>query len=314
MIDPRKIGYACINMELGATGLTVNRDAKKVTFEKPNGMDIVSTRALSNIKNLKTFIEWNNQHNIGFYRMSSGMFPWWTHYKLESLKDWSEIKELLAEIGQIARQGKQRLTFHPSHFVVLGSLNPNTRQKGRIELERHSEVLDYMGYKPSHYNKLNIHIGTAQNGKDDSMKRWIQSFQKLSENCRARVVVENDDKENMYSVKDLYHGIYEQVGVPITFDTLHHDVGAQSGLTATQAAQLAATTWTNGNFVIHHSSKKKVFEDSTSKMVAHADYIYEEIQDFGTGAWIMVEAKAKERAILEYIKNGPVNSKLILES
>jgi len=311
-MNKNKIGYACINMELSSQGLTVNRDAKKATFEKENGLEIVSERALSNIQTLKKVVQWNYEHGIGFYRMSSGMFPWWTRYKFQDLKDWSEIKSLLAEIGEMARKYNQRLTFHPSHFVILGSLNPNVRHNGRIELERHSELLDLMGFEPSHYNKLNIHIGTGQGGKEESMQRWITSFQKLSENCRARVVVENDDKENMYSVKDLYHGIYEKVGVPITFDTLHHEVGAQSGLSIAEAAKLAASTWTNGNFVIHHSSKKKVFEDNSSKIVAHADYIYEEIQDYGTDAWIMVEAKAKEKAILDYIQNGPKVSSLIL--
>jgi hypothetical protein len=37
---------------------------------------------------------------------------------------------------------------------------------------------------------------------------------------------------------------------------------------------------------------------------AHADWIYEEITDWGTGAWIMVEAKAKEKAILSYMNEG----------
>lgn len=309
---PNKIGYACINMELGDQGLTVNRDVKKATFEKPNGMEIISERALSNIQTLKKVVQWNYDNGINFYRMSSGMFPWWTKYEFKQLKDWPQIKEILEDIGKMAIRYNQRLTFHPSHFVVLGSLNPNTRRNARLEMERHSELLDVMGFEPSHYNKMNIHIGTAQNGKEDSMERWIKSFQKLSENCRARVVVENDDKENMYSVKDLYRGIYEKVGVPITFDTLHHEVGSQGGLTTEEAAKLAASTWTKGNFVIHHSSKKKVFEDSSSKIVAHADYIYEEIQDFGTGAWIMCESKAKEKAVLDYLTNGPKVSNLIL--
>lgn len=311
-MNPHKIGYACINMALSSQGLSVNRDAKKATFEKPNGLEIVSERALSNIQTLKKVIQWNHENDIKFYRMSSGMFPWWTKYKFEELKDWKEIKALLEEIGQLTKTYNQRVGFHPSHYVVLGSLNPNVRRNARLELERHSEILDIMGFEPSHYNKLNIHIGTTQNGKEDSMERWIKSFNKLSENCRLRVVVENDDKENMYSVKDLYHGIYEKVGVPITFDTLHHEVGSQGGLTISEAAQLAASTWTNGNFVIHHSSKKKIFEDENARIVAHADYIYEEIQDFGTNAWIMCECKAKEKAVLDYLQNGPRVNSLIL--
>ena len=306
-----RLGYACINTELRAKGIYVNRGVRKATRFSSKGLDIISDRALQNIKDLLEIVQWNHDNGISFYRMSSGMFPWWTTYEFQDLKDWPEIQSLLLEIGEMARTYIQRLTFHPSHFVVLGSLNSSTQEKSRIELERHSQLLDEMGFQPSHWNKLNIHIGSAQGGKDVMMERWVESFNLLSENCRKRVVVENDDKGNMYSVADLHEGIYSKVKVPITFDIHHHRVGNQGGLSEQAAAQLAESTWKPGEFVIHHSSMKKMFEDNSAKEVAHADYIYEEIQNFGTDAWIMCESKAKEKSILDYITNGP-RSKAIL--
>lgn len=295
-----RLGYACINTELKKRGIYVNRTVRKAKRYSENGLQIVSEKALQNIKDLLEIIEWNYQNDIFFYRMSSGMFPWWTTYQLEELPDWNEIQSLLREAGEMATHYNQRLSFHPSHFVILGSLNPVVRKNSRIELERHSQIFDEMGFVPSHYNKMNIHIGSGQGGKESMMENWIKSFQKLSENCQKRIVVENDDKESMYSVKDLYEGIYQKVQVPITFDIHHHRVGNQGGLSESEAAILAASTWTDGNFVIHHSSSKKIFEDENSKPVAHADFVYEEILDWGTDAWIMCEAKAKEQAIIKY--------------
>lgn len=306
-----RIGYACINMELASTEkVMVNRDIKKATFQKPGSIDVISTKALANIKGLRRIVEWNEEQGIKFYRMSSKMFPWWEKYKFTDLKDWDEIKENLEYIGDFARKVNQRLTFHPDHFCVLGSLNPATRFKARTSLEKHSELLDVMGFEPSFWNKMNIHIGSAQGGREEMCKSWIKSWKKLSENCRARVVVENDDKPKMYTTEYLYKHIHEEIGIPVTFDTLHHDVGPESKLNKSESAKLAATTWPEGMFVIHHSSPKKIFESEAARYNQHADYIYDKIDDFGTNAWIMVESKAKEKAILEYIKNGPMETRL----
>ncbi len=38
--------------------------------------------------------------------------------------------------------------------------------------------------------------------------------------------------------------------------------------------------------------------------VKHADWIYEDLTDWGTGAWIMVESRAKDLAIMHYKNFG----------
>jgi UV DNA damage repair endonuclease len=77
---------------------------KKATFEKPNGMEIISERALSNIQTLKKVVQWNYDNGINFYRMSSGMFPWWTKYEFKQLKDWPQIKEILEDISKLEKK------------------------------------------------------------------------------------------------------------------------------------------------------------------------------------------------------------------
>jgi hypothetical protein len=49
----------------------------------------------------------------------------------------------------------------------------------------------------------------------------------------------------------------------------------------------------------------KKYENPSVKEVAHADYIYDELEDWGTGGWFMCESKAKELSVLEYRKKGP---------
>jgi UV DNA damage endonuclease len=299
----QRVGYACINMTLGREGVTTNRDAIQRTF-KTKGLDHISKLALANVTDLEKVIHWNEENGFKFYRVSSGLFPWMTEYKFEDLPDWHEIKTVLQRIGDAATKYGQRMEFHPSHFTILASPNPSTVERSIRDLEQHSRIFDEMGLEPSHWNCLNIHVGGAYGDKQIASQRWCENFLRLSENCRKRVVVENDDKANMYSVLDLHNMIYQKVGVPITFDIFHHTF-CTGDLSAQEAADLAASTWKDAPLVIHWSSSMKMYENSEAKSVAHADYIYDEFNDWSTGGWFMCESKAKELSILEYREHGP---------
>jgi UV DNA damage endonuclease len=299
----QRVGYACINMTLGKEGVTTNRDAIQRTF-KTKGLDHISKLALANVTDLEKVIHWNEENGFKFYRVSSGLFPWMTEYKFEDLPDWYEIKTVLQRIGDAATKYGQRMEFHPSHFTILASPNPSTVERSIRDLEQHSRIFDEMGLEPSHWNCLNIHVGGAYGDKQIASQRWCENFLRLSENCRKRVVVENDDKANMYSVLDLHNMIYQKVGVPITFDIFHHTF-CTGDLSAQEAADLAASTWKDAPLVIHWSSSMKMYENSEAKSVAHADYIYDEFNDWSTGGWFMCESKAKELSILEYRERGP---------
>lgn len=311
----KRVGYACINTVLSKHGIMTNRDAIQRTF-KAKGLVHISKLALANVIDLEKIVHWNEQNGFKFYRISSGLFPWMTDYDFEDLPDWEEIKVVLQRIGKAAtRAGRtgQRLEFHPSHFTVLASPNPSTVEKSIKDLEQHSRIFDEMGLAPSHWNCLNIHVGGAYGDKESATSRWCENFHRLSENCRKRVVVENDDKANMYSVFDLYNYIYRFTKVPITFDIFHHTF-CTGGMSAYDAANLAASTWEDAPMVIHWSSSMKMYEIPTAKSVAHADYIYDKFEDWNTGGWFMCESKAKEQSILEYWKNDGPRPQIIVNN
>jgi len=265
---------------------------------------------LANVTDLEKVIHWNEENGFKFYRVSSGLFPWKTFYQFEDLKDWKKIQVILKRIGDYATAVGQRLEFHPSHFIILASPNPNTVETSIKDLNQHSRIFDEMGLTPSHWNCLNIHVGGAYGDKESATQRWCDNFLKLSENCQKRIVVENDDKANMYSVLDLHNMIWRKVRVPITFDIFHHTF-CTGGLTARGAAQLAAATWHDAPLVIHWSSSMKMYEKADAKSVAHAEYIYDKLNDWETDGWFMCESKAKELSIQEYWERGPREQMLI---
>jgi len=230
-----------------------------------------------------------------------------TYYEFTDLPDYTKIINLLKGAGILAEKYGQRLTFHPSHFNALGSPNPVVVEKTIKELNAHSKIMDLMGLSATVYNKINIHIGGAYGDKQATLKRWIDNYHRLDPNTKMRLTVENDDKENMYSVRDLYHGISEQCGVPIVFDYYHHKF-CTGGLSEQDALNLAIKTWPKGiTPCCHYSeSRRKEHLDESIKAQAHSDLIEGTICRYGNEVDVVVEAKHKELAVLNYYKLGNI--------
>ena len=289
-----EIGYACINMTLASQKpkITVNRGMIKRTFQS-KGISYASELIIENLKDLIKIIKWNYDNGINVYRMSSDMFPWMSEYKFEDLPNFNTIKKLLKEAGDLSYEHNQRLSFHPGPFNVLASPNPDVVDKTIKELDRHSEIMDYMGLSTTPYNKINIHVGGVYGDKKSALERWVDSFDRLSENTKKRLTIENDDKISSYSVKDLMF-IHEKVGIPIVFDFHHHTCHPDS-MTHKEALEMALGTWGDIQPMTHMSESR---DDKNIR--AHSDYIRNKIETYGNEFDIVFEAKAKELAIFEY--------------
>ena len=295
------LGYACINTALSANKIFTNRTMRRKTFDA-NGEDYVSDLALANVKDLKTIIQWNIEMKIKLFRLSSQIFPWSDEYDVKGLKDYDEIAELMLEIGKIAKDAGQRLTMHPGPYNCLASPTKKVVEKTIRELNFHSEQFNMMGFEPSPYNKINIHVGGAYGDKKGTLDAFCHNFKLLNKDTKKRLVIENDDSPNEYSVNDLYWGIYKQIGIPITFDYFHHKFNT-GDLTEEEALRMAATTWPKGIAQCCHysESRRKEKLDESIRPQAHSDLIYEKINTYGLEPDIVIEAKLKEQAIFKRV-------------
>lgn len=292
-------GYCCINLTLEKErGIKIGRGMIKRTF-KSKGTKYAGELAEANIRDMIEIIKWNNQQGIKVYRMSSNMFPWMSEYKITELPNFNKIHKLLQEAGKLAMDNGQRLGFHPGQFNILVSPRQDVVEKTIIELDQHSQIMDLMGLPRNHWASINIHLGGSYGDRESAKARFIQNFPRLSECTKSRLVLENDDKPAQYSVQDL-HDIWRAVGTPITFDYHHHRC-YNDPMPEKQALELAAETWPKGiRQLCHYSSAKKLHEDSSVIIRAHADYIYENIETYGMDLDIELEVKAKELALIKY--------------
>jgi UV DNA damage endonuclease len=252
--------------------------------------------ALLNAKDIIHILEWNRLNGIKLFRLSSAIVPWGDHIDLTQLKDYKEIKFELKKAGDFAKFHNMRINSHPGPFVVLTSPNETVVNNAIADLELHGKIFDMMGLSKTPFNNINIHCNGVYGDKKSAMDRFCKNFKRLSKSVRSRLTVENDDKATMYSVLDLMY-IHQQIGIPIVFDYHHHNF-CTGGLTEEEALKLAATTWTDGiKQEVHYSEPKE-----GPKPQAHADYIKQLPETYGLDIDVMVEAKAKELAILPFIK------------
>ena len=291
-----RFGYACLNMTLGPKAGGFRSMIKRTFAEK--GLQHASRLTLENVETLHGIVEWNNRNGIQVYRMTSDLAPWASEYEFEQLPDWHAIRSTLERTGKLARESDQRLSFHPGQFNCLTSPREHVVANCVRDLRIHGEIMDAMGLPNTTAAKINIHLGGAFGQKDESMDRWCRNFERVPENVKRRLTVENDDKANCYSVVDL-HKVWQRTGTPITFD-FHHHRFCDGGLSERDALHLAASTWPAGvRPVTHYSESAREREGRDVSATAHSNFVDGPVDPHGLEIDCVVEAKAKELAVIQ---------------
>ena len=230
-----QLGLCCINTQLRAQKPPVfaSRGIILKTVEK-DGLAELKHRVLLNLQDVLTILDWNYANNIHVYRMSSDMFPHMANPRLKAMLEATGkaetepdspfaytfyfAKPLLKQIGDKARKLKQRLTFHPGQYNVLGTPNEQTLQNTISELLYHATVMDLMGLDQN--SVMVIHGSGLYGNKGETMDRWCKNYTELPDPIKRRLVLENCEK--CYSIADCLT-ISERTGVPVVFDTHHHE-------------------------------------------------------------------------------------------
>ena len=300
----RTYGYACINMGFSTRPkkkrITTNRSMIRRTFDA-RGIGYASELALLNVRDLNKILEWNLENDIFFYRMSSDVVPWASEYELTDLPDYKAIAYNCRKAGEFAKRYHMRITSHPGHFNKLASPKERVFDLTKKDLVVHGQLFDLIGLPRTPYAKLNIHVGAAYGDKSFALDNFCRNFERLPDCVKTRLTVENDDKESLYSTKELYDGVYKRIGIPIVFDYHHHRLH-DGGMTEKDALELAISTWPDGITPVFHyaESRCEEYQNYKIKPQAHSDRIIHPFSDYGHTLDVMIEAKHKEIALLEY--------------
>ena len=297
-----RLGYACINYSFSnlpkKQRITTNRSMIRRTFDQ-KGVSYASELGLQNVKDLYKILEWNEENNFSFFRVSSNLFPWASEYRWDELPDIESIREWLRRSGDFAKRHGHRITAHPGPFNKLTSNDERIIQNTIRDLTIHGWTFDQMGLPRNPWAKINIHVGASYGDKQMACDNFCRNFERLPESVRSRLTVENDDKASLYSTRELHELIYSRIGIPIVHD-IHHHKFCDGGLTQQEAMRLAASTWGDITPVIHYSqSRSEEQNDTKIKPQAHSDSYWEFPETYGIDVDIMCECKHKEVGVFK---------------
>lgn len=289
-------GYACLNTELRKAKPPVftSRTCRKQTFIT-KGLDYAKELAIQNLKDLLTILKWNIKNNIYFMRMSSEMFPFASHPELGYTLEFAD--HLLKEIGVYAKVNKIRLTMHAPHFNILNSNKPNVVVNTNIDLLHHSEIMDRMGLPKD--SVVIIHGGATYGNKKESLLRLENEIEKLPDNVRNRIVLENCEMN--YTVNDLL-SISEKLLIPIVID-VHHDAINPSDFDFNRVLKVWEIRGIKPKVHVSNSVPGILDTDTKTARRKHSDYItfiHNKLLKVTVPIDVMFEAKMKEQAVLRF--------------
>jgi UV DNA damage endonuclease len=299
----RHLGYACQCLGIQNTiakkkdKIFTDRTLRMDGFSLSRAGDLASKNAADLIKILK----WNEQNEIKFFRIGSGMFPFMDHPTLGwtlddiDVRHKESIKKSMKEAGDFAKEKGMRLSCHPGPYTCICSPNPMVVAKSVMCLNMHSLIGDLLGFGNDF--AINIHVGGVYGDKTSTSSRFVENFESLDDRLKNRITLENDDKESMWSISELYEMIASRCDVKLVLDIHHHRFCQKE--TLVDAAQMAFSTWDGFCEIpkIHYS------ESATHKKPqAHSNWIASEIPVLSETIEydVMLETKMKDEALIAY--------------
>lgn len=285
-----RLGYACISRVINGSSSSPFTYSE---YLKDNDMDKLDRVIVSNLNVLNDIIDYNIKNNIYFYRMSSRIIPLAT--KDDVIFDYiGRYSYYYKMIGKKIRDSDMRVDFHPDQFCVLNSVKKDVFDNSVKILIYHYNLLEAFGIRDK---VLVLHVGSNSFGKDNSIRRFINNFNKLPLYLRSSIAIENDDK--VFTVSDVIK-ISKETGIPVVLD-YHHHLCNKSDFSFDDVFN----SWGNRRVKVHFSSPKNKREYRS-----HNDYIDGDnfieflkiLKKYDRDVDVMLEAKCTDDSLFRLVR------------
>lgn len=288
-----RLGYVAISKTLD---ITSSKTITYTEFKKNNDFNKLNNIIIENLTNLEKIIDYNIKNNIHFYRLTSKLIPLATINEI-NFDYITPYQEYYQRIANKIKQYHIRIDTHPDQFCVLNSTKKEIVESSINILKYHYNILNALNID----NKIIIlHIGSSVLGKDNSIKRFINNFNKLPKYLQECIALENDDK--IYNIEDCLN-LCQKLNIPMVLD-YHHHICNNDNLDINEYLKPIFNTWKNNIPKIHFSSPKN---NTKKEFRSHHDYInpndfinfLEKIKHLNTNLDIMLECKQKDEALFK---------------
>ena len=283
-----KIGYPCINHSIGKKTIS--------TFRLRSYSEAKVKQCIEyNLNCLLEILHYNINHGLYFFRISSDIIPFASHPIFQF--QWKDcFSKRLNELGNLIKENGIRISMHPDQFVLLNSYIPSIINNSIKELDYQSGFLDELGLDCT--AKIQIHIGGVYENKEESIKRFIETYKtSLSNKIKSRLVIENDDYR--FDLFDCLR-ISKEIGIPVILDIFHNDCLGQ--IQVRDAIKFAAETWQNvdGILMIDYSHQEPNSRKGKHSNTLNLDLFEKFISNTnGIDFDLMLEVKDKEKSAIK---------------
>lgn len=290
-----RLGYACICKSL--VGVTSSSSYTYTSFNKDNDLTKLDKVIVSNLEDLFKILEYNKNNNIHFYRLSSNIIPLATHNKV--MFDYlDKYNNYYQNISKLIKDNNMRIDMHPSTYCILNSTRNEVVENTIVILKYHYDLLSAMNIDDK---IIIIHIGSSTFGKEKSLTRFINNFNKLPEYLQHVIAIENDDK--VFTIDDCLY-LSHKLNIPVVLD-YHHFLCNNTGRDITNYLDDIFNSWKKVNPKIHFSSPK-----NKRDYRAHNEYIDSDkfieflaiLSNYRYDVDIMLEAKGKDEALFRLVR------------
>jgi len=294
------LSLCCISNVLAEQGYKFRTMTYKSFSSKPReeSLEKLSSIISNNFSVAEKIVKHCSSSGIKGYRLSSDLCPVIKHpdvmLNLEDLPNYGFIKYEIDKLKRTIKETGIRVSAHPSEYITLTSDDPVKVNHSIIDLEFHGEIFDRLALSQTYYNPLNIHV-RKEGDADLLAKTFMDNYNKLSSSVKNRLVLENNDTGNTWTVANLKKYFYSSYGIPVTFDNLHHEM-LNHGTSHKDAFYDALSTWTVQP--LFHYSEGKNGTRAHKDMAEHLPTHYDEDVMFD------VELKSKDYAILDMLRKN----------
>ncbi|MDD6879736.1 MAG: UV DNA damage repair endonuclease UvsE [bacterium] len=291
------LGYVSLPLTIN---LTASKTISYTNFKKDNDINKLYKIINENLDNLYEILKYNNKNGIKFYRMTSKLIPLGT-LKEVSFDYITPFIKKYKKIGEYANKNNIRIDMHPDEYCVLNSTNPKVLENSFEILNYHKKLIDAFGFNDS---CLILHVGSSVFGKENSLVRFKNNFNKLDYDIKKLIVIENDDK--VYNVSDVLK-LCKELNIRMCLD-YHHYICNNNDNLSNYLTEIF-DTWRDYYYPpkVHFSSPKSKLK---KEFRSHNDYINSEdfinflelVKNYTDNLYIMLEAKKKDEALFKLVR------------
>ena len=290
-----RLGYVSIPLTIGITAsktMTLTNYKKLGTIR---GEEKRTKIFLENLNNLMEILKYNKKNNIHFYRMTSNLVPLLT-YKDSYNNILIKNKYKLKEIGKYIKENNMRVDIHIDQFNVLNSINKEVVENTISSLNYYDDLMQKLDLDTN----IIIHVGSSQGGKNESIKRFIDNFNKLKKSVQKKIVIENDDKT--FNIRNVLN-LCKKINVPMVLDYHHFLINRNNEKIEDYIIDIFNTWDTIPK--IHFSSPKNKREKRNHHEYINSDTFIEFIEKIkfcDISFDVMIEAKYKDEALFRLVR------------